>query len=394
MKKNFFVFFLLFLSATSVFLVITPSYATDGMNLEGYGPIATGMGGASMAYDNGTAAVMNNPATLGLAPQGNRLDVALGYLGPHIKASTPGATEAKSSADAFFMPAFGWVQKSGPYSYGAGVFAQGGWSEYDANSFLAAGSGEKVRSELGVGRLLIPFAYEVNKDFSVGATVDFVWATLDLKMALNGAQFGDMAFGSQAYGSASGSMITAFGGFVAQGVINPNNPINWGRFDFSDESPFSGAAKGTGLAGKLGGVYKVNDAVSVGLAYHSKTALDDLEANGATVSFNANVDTGLSQGQPATGQYVAATIPLKGKIQVRDFQWPQTIGLGVAYQATDKLMIVADYKWINWADVMKNLLTFTADPTQPVLRKVLPARCSMPLLQDWKDQNVFEIGAG
>ena len=36
------------------------------MNMEGYGPIATGMGGASMAYDNGTAAVINNPATLGL----------------------------------------------------------------------------------------------------------------------------------------------------------------------------------------------------------------------------------------------------------------------------------------------------------------------------------------
>ena len=57
------------------------AYATNGMNLEGYGPIATGMGGASMAYDNGNAAVMNNPATLGLRGQGSRLDVALGMLG-------------------------------------------------------------------------------------------------------------------------------------------------------------------------------------------------------------------------------------------------------------------------------------------------------------------------
>src|SRR5512145_317330 len=88
----------------------TSVYATNGMNLEGYGPIATGMGGASMAYDNGTAAMMNNPATLGLMPAGNRLDVALGYLGPHIKASAPGAPDATSSADAFFMPAIGWIQ--------------------------------------------------------------------------------------------------------------------------------------------------------------------------------------------------------------------------------------------------------------------------------------------
>lgn len=62
-------------------------WATNGMNLEGYGPIATGMGGASMAYDNGTAAMMNNPATLTLLMQGWRLDVALGMLGPDVEAS-------------------------------------------------------------------------------------------------------------------------------------------------------------------------------------------------------------------------------------------------------------------------------------------------------------------
>ncbi|NIQ10933.1 MAG: hypothetical protein GWO23_15260, partial [Gammaproteobacteria bacterium] len=60
------------------------AHATNGMNLEGYGPIATGMGGASMAYDNGTAAMMNNPATLGLMDDGSRLDVALGNLSPDI----------------------------------------------------------------------------------------------------------------------------------------------------------------------------------------------------------------------------------------------------------------------------------------------------------------------
>src|SRR5512135_3203958 len=115
--------------------------ATNGMNLEGYGPIATGMGGASMAYDNGAAAVMNNPATIGMMPGGNRLDVALGYLGAHVKASVPGV-EAKSSADAFFMPALGWVARSGKISYGLGMFSQGGMgTEYDSNSFMAQPTG-------------------------------------------------------------------------------------------------------------------------------------------------------------------------------------------------------------------------------------------------------------
>src|SRR5512143_2532879 len=141
MKKRFSaVLYVFFVSAVSIFMASTSVYATDGMNLEGYGPIATGMGGASMAYDNGTAAVMNNPATLGLMPQGNRLDVALGLLSPHIDVSMPGASTTSQSHE-FYMPAFGWIQKSGPYSYGIGVFAQGGMgAQYAPDSFLAAGS--------------------------------------------------------------------------------------------------------------------------------------------------------------------------------------------------------------------------------------------------------------
>ena len=51
-------------------LLLAPAaFATNGMNLEGYGPVAHAMGGASMAHDNGSAAMMNNPATLGLLDQ-------------------------------------------------------------------------------------------------------------------------------------------------------------------------------------------------------------------------------------------------------------------------------------------------------------------------------------
>ena len=99
-------------------------YATNGMNLEGYGPVALGMGGASMAYDNGTAAVVNNPATIGLMPDGHRADFALGVLGPNVTASNS-VGEVKSTADAFYMPAFGWVSKQGQLAYGVGLYAQG-----------------------------------------------------------------------------------------------------------------------------------------------------------------------------------------------------------------------------------------------------------------------------
>ena len=56
-------------AALAVMGLAAPSLAlaTNGMVMEGYGPIAAAMGGAAMAYDNGTAALANNPATLGLS---------------------------------------------------------------------------------------------------------------------------------------------------------------------------------------------------------------------------------------------------------------------------------------------------------------------------------------
>ena len=74
--------------------------ATNGMNLEGYGPISAGMGGTSFGFHNGTAAMMNNPATLGFFADGYHLDLAVGYLGPKITATieTPDGSMSAASA--------------------------------------------------------------------------------------------------------------------------------------------------------------------------------------------------------------------------------------------------------------------------------------------------------
>ncbi len=384
-------------------LVLMPSaYATNGMNLEGYGPIATGMGGASMAYDNGVAAVMNNPATLGLMPEGDRLDVALGMLGPNITAKMTGMPDAKSSADAFFMPAMGWVRKTGQISYGLGMFAQGGMgTEYEATSFMSGfqsmafgtttanqnSANLPVRSEVSMGRLLVPVAYNVNPDLTIAGTADFVWASMDLKMVMGGGQMQDMIAsygGTQKFGSISGSLLTALGGMG----LDPDGPVNWGYFNFSDKSDFTGKAKATGFAAKIGGVYKVNKQLTVGGTYHSKTWLGDLEASGATVLMNVNMDDGTGTPNGTIPGYTPATTQaITGKIKIKDFQWPQTIGIGMSYDASDKLMVVFDYKWINWAAVMKDFkMSFTADNGMGDLDAVL--------FQNWENQNIFMLGAG
>lgn len=326
------------------------AFATNGMNLEGYGPIAAAMGGASMAYDNGTAAAMNNPATLGLAPDGSRLDVAVGLLGPDVK--VVGGQE--SGGDSYIMPAIGWSKKANGLTYGVAMFAQGGMgTEYQAGL-----DGLPERSELGVGRLIVPLAYNVNPDLTIGGSVDYVWAMLDLRMA--------MPFGAGGPGTMTGLITvppTAGLGAALGGLVPADNV----RLDFSDGSDYTGKAKGAGWAGKIGFTYKASQTVTIGGTYHSKTSLGDLETSDNGTNFVVNGATAMS-----------------GKITVRDFQWPETYGIGIAVQATPSLMFAADVKHIGWKDVMKNFtMTFSA----------VGDSVTFALPQNWDDQTVFQLGA-
>jgi len=264
--------------------------ATNGMIMEGYGPIAAGMGGASMAYDNGTAAMANNPATLGLMAGGSRIDAMLGFVGPDVETSMG---LGKSRADAFYMPAFGHAKKQGKLVYGAGIYGQGGMGTEYANGDMA---------QVSVGRVIFPLAYAVNDRFNVGGSVDIVWAGMDLAMG----------------------------------------PIN-----FKDESDFSGQAKGYSVAAKLGFTYKLNDTLTVGGVYQTAGNLPKLE---------------------------------DGNYKVAGFDMPPVIGLGLAWQANDRLMVAADVKDVLWGSSM-NTVTIH-----------MPGGGALPFQQDWDDQIVASLG--
>ena len=399
--------------ALSVVIGLTVSlttHATNGMNLEGYGPIALGMGGASMAYDNGTAAVVNNPATLAQSEPGHRADLAVGFLGPNVDSSAMGQNWA-SGGDAYYMPAFGWINTRDNNTWGIAVFAQGGMgTEYSSggpggafSAFLmgtggtATGAGAPTagsiataaaleeRSEVGVGRLMLPLAHKVNERLSIGGTVDFVWATLDLKMAMPGANMMSM-IGS---GLIDGSMVT---GLQTAMGLNQLNDVYYGYFDFSDNNDFTGQSQGTGFAAKVGLTYQVNKQLTVGATYHSKTRIKDLDGS-ATVSMAVSADDGYLGGGPNTGTYSDAVFPLSGTITIRDFQWPETYAAGLAFQANDRLMIAADVKQIQWADVMESFrMSFTADNSAGN-GAFAGSTMNATMPQDWDNQTVFQLGA-
>lgn len=347
---------LFYLTPLCALLAAGAAHATNGMLMEGYGPISDGMGGASQAIDHGNAGMAQNPATLGMMADGtSRLDVAFGILGPDITSSIPAyGMSAESGGTSYLMPAFGYTRRSGATTYGFGIFAQGGMgTEYDATSFLAMGSGSPVRSELGVGNVIFPVAYQVNPNLTVGATLKFLWSSLDLRMAASGAQLAGMVT------DASGNLAMALG---------PLSGAPWARIDFSDDNDFSGEAKSTGFGASLGATYRVNKDVMMGASYQFKSALSDMETG--------NGDANMS----APGGFID-----HGKITVIDFQMPSVLALGGSWQASPSLLLAADLKYLGWADAMESF-KMRYDSVE------MGGSVSFAMQQDWENQTVLNLG--
>lgn len=348
--------------AAALVLPMGTAMATNGMLMEGYAAVATSMGGAAQAYDVGNSAMAQNPATLGLQPDGtSRFAFNIGLLRPEVTSSSMGMT-SESDGDMYVMPSLGYTKRNGAWTYGIGMYAQGGMgTEYGANSILGTITMDgkpalPARSELGVGNVLIPVVYQVNDKLAIGATGKFVWASLDMMMNATGAQLRSL------YAGGDGAFTEA----SADALSN----ADWTRLEFSDSGDFSGAAKGNGFGLTLGTTYKVSEKLMLGASYQFKTAISDMEtgANGATLStsFPANV-------------FPVVT----GKITVLDFQMPSILAFGASWQATPSVMLAADIKRIGWEDVM--------DKFRMRLDTAMGS-VNFQIDQKWKNQTVLNLG--
>jgi long-chain fatty acid transport protein len=193
----------------------------------------------------------------------------------------------------------------------------------------------------------------VTPALAVGATLDFMWSGLDLRMAATGAQLGALVTGAS--GSLGGA-LPALGG------------APWARIDFSNSSDFTGKAQSTGWGAKLGAVYKAAPGWTLGASYRFKSSLGDMKTSttGASIS--------------ATGGFIDV-----GRITVVDFQWPAMSAVGAAWQATPALLLAADVKRIDWASVMKDFrMRFDSAG--------MGGSVSFALPQNWKNQTVTNLG--
>jgi long-chain fatty acid transport protein len=156
-------------------------FATNGMNMIGYGAKATAMGGAGVAFPQDAMAVAYNPASMTEVGQ-MRLDATLEIFHPpravkHDSSTLP--TDARSKDDWFPIPAIGAVMSNPatPMALGMAVVGAGlgtNYPQHDGSFFDPAG-GSVAYKNVGVFlmqmQMLPSIAYKVDEHNSFGASL-------------------------------------------------------------------------------------------------------------------------------------------------------------------------------------------------------------------------------
>lgn len=262
--------------------------ATDGYFAHGYGVKSQGMGGVGIALPQDAIAAATNPAGMGLI--GDRFDVGVTWFRPiresEIVGNGGGADGTYKANDTknFIIPEFGYNKViNDQLSLGVSVYANGGMNtDYNRAIPLFDMRGQN-KAGIDMAQLFIAptVAWKINENHTVGASINLAYQRFEAK-------------GLQNFVGSSSS---------------PSNLTNRGHDH----------AYGAGL--HLGWIGKVNDAVTLGATYQTKTYM---------TKFDKYKGLFAEQG---------------------DFDVPEQYGLGIAVKTTPKLTIAADVQRINYSDV-------------------------------------------
>jgi len=313
----------------------TAAIATNGLNLIGFGAESYMMGGADLAVARDTSAMNTNPAGL-TQIEHRRLDI-------YTAVAIPGLLRHKDEYDndetvngPALLGDLGYAQKlSGlPLYAGIGLFAQGGSGVDYGRLNTAFGTRDELSILFRIARITPSLAWKVNDRLSLGLSGVIVYSDMDQDF-----------FPDTSYYNASDPAQSFFGT-----KIRDMDTVEYGW--------------------RLGAMLYLNERIRLGLAYNSEVKL---KLEGGT----------LDSDQSAIGL---------GKVRYRDvvasgIDQPQELGLGVAWDATESLLLAAEITWVDWSSAVKTSRLQANDPDNPAAQTL---DISSDL--DWRDQYVLALG--
>ncbi|MDH5594502.1 MAG: outer membrane protein transport protein [Gammaproteobacteria bacterium] len=295
--------------------------ATNGYFAHGYGQKSKGMGGAGVAYAQDTIAAATNPA--GMVYVGNRVDIGLEIFRPsrssEIVHANGGVAQSLDGdgTTIFAIPEFGYnTMLANNMSFGVTVVGNGGMNtdyKTQVNLFGTTPAGVDLAQMF----ILPTWAYKINDKNAVGA-----------------------------------SLILAYQRFEATGLQNFDQV---GMTNYVGSVTNVGYDDSTGFGLRIGWTGKINDKLTLGATYASKTKMSEFDKYKGLFA---------EQG---------------------DFDIPANYAIGLAYEVSPKLTVAFDIERILYGDVraIANNLT---DPPPPNLGADNGAGFG------WDDMTAFKLG--
>lgn len=322
--------------------------ATDGYFSHGYGMKSKGRAGASSAMTTDAFGGANNPATMAYA--GNRMDLGIDWFRPDRSASRTGSTgfgfgNVDGSADGngandFLIPEFGYNRMLSPdLSLGITVYGNGGMNtEYPGDTIPAGRCGPAAANLLcGSGKLGVDLS-------------QLIFAPTVAR------KFGD----GHAFGV---SPLIAYQRFKAYGLqpfaAISSDPANLTNRGYDDS---------WGFGVRFGYFAQISPTLAFGAAYSTKIDMQEFDK-------------------------------YRGLFAERgDFDIPENYNAGIAFKASPRFTIAADYKRINYSKVASvgNSSNQSGCAPNPPTGPGTGAGClgasSASIGFGWQDVNVFKIG--
>lgn len=316
--------------------LVGKAQATNGMNTIGYSPKSSGMGGADVAVAADSSGAAGNPASLGISVA-KSASIGLCVLAPGLS-QTDNRNNIDGNNQFFPLPHLSYAQPVSdelPLIWGVNLYAQGGMGVDFNNVTTFNNNVDTYESMVSYSRFTGALNYLIDEDLSLGIGLMAGYTRMHFSLFPN-----------------------------TYSVGMDNTAGTYDDFMGVDASGFSSF----GLAGRIGMQYQLNKIMRLGLQYSNEASLDP---DGGKITVN----------------YGAMRVKYDAKID--GFTWPRELEAGMAIQATEKLLLAADIKWLNWSSAINQVTIKGSNPSQPGA----PSNPALTFNMNWNDQWVFALGA-
>ncbi|WP_293390159.1 outer membrane protein transport protein [Nevskia sp.] len=370
------------LVASALLASATTAQAVELARVEGFGPVSRGLAGGGLAHPVGAAAMMLNPAEL-LSISGERevmfqfselqarIEVINSATGERVRNLGYGANRGP-----YDLPELAFAVRRGNFAFGTGLFAAGGFGiEYGRNSFLSTTTTNNVATGLPIssriGQLRVPFAvaWRPHPQWRLGASLDYVNASVNLGSLLDAQQVGGLI----ASGRATGSLVPVLAGI-------PN--LSGAHFGFIRNNYLTSALTSQGIGGRVGVTWQPTPATAVALGYEFKTLLANYSGRGTLTAIDADNNQ----------------IVLPGTGKLPRLQFPDAWLIGISQRLSSHFAVVADLRHMFWSKSFGNTVVSFRSDDGGDLRVSLPTGfrdiTTLSLGAEWQFLPAWTLRAG